>query len=464
MVKLSVGPELLQNILAVLIATTLLFNGAVDHVVRAWLIVSFGLASCLVLLVPLKCGLVRPLLRRILVLSIGLIFWGGLQALPLPLWLPVHHIWRDLAVTFGTDHGYLSVNPSATRDALPSLILPILVLVLSSSISQTDALARHYWLKLSYVGLFVVGVSIARQMGFPESLVFSGRSLAPGQFSGVFINRNVAASFFGLTGFMLLGSVALQMTQHKINPTHGHQLHQTRFPWDFIFLAGALFLITVCLVLTRSRAGSIIGLAVLLPCLGLVLQNGLRNHIRYRLRHIANSKLSGFVIAIIMFVVFLSLYGEPVLSRIQTSQDELRWCTWGATIAAIKDNLMFGTGFATFSDVFPMYRDSSCDNANMVWLRAHNSFLEFYLGLGLPGLLLATVICTSIGKTIFIGMRNRQSLKGIPIVMAGATVFVAGHSLVDFPLQIPGIAVYFCAMIGAGIPLCLRRTNTRFYS
>lgn len=458
------GVEAMQNLLGVLIATTLLFNGAADPVIRARLFVLFGLASLLVLFVPLKDGTVRSLIRRTLFLSMGLIFWVGLQAFPLPLWLPVHHVWHDLSVTFGTDYGYLSVNPSATRAALPSLILPILVFVSSAMLSQTDALAIRFWYKLSYVGLFVVVVSISRQMIFPESLTFSGTSLASGQFSGVFINRNIAASFFGLTGFVIIGCLTHKIAQDKLLATQVPSMHTNQFYWQYVFLSGAFFLIAVCLILTRSRAGSLVGLAVLLPCLGLVLQNGLQARFKHFLPDLGIGKFTSVVITLMALLIFLALYGEPVLSRVETTKDTARWCTWGATLVAIRENIMFGTGFATFSDIFPLYRDSSCDSADVIWLRAHNSFLEFYLGLGLPGLILGATICISIVKTIFTGIRVRQSLKGIPIVLAGATIFVAAHSLVDFPLQIPGITIYYSAVIGVGASLCLKRSKTSCYS
>lgn len=454
----------MQDVLAVLIATTLFFNGAADHVVRAWLFVLFGFAFLPVLFVPVKDGPIRPLIRRTLFLSMGLCFWVALQAFPLPLWLPVNQVWHDLSVTFGTDYGYLSVNPSATWGALPSLILPILVFVLSAMFTQTDGLAIRFWHKLSYVGLSVVFVSILRQMIFPESLAFSGKGLAAGQFSGVFINRNIAASFFGLTGFVLLGSLAVQITQDRLLLTQVRRINPNRFFLQYVFLAGAFFVIAVCLILTRSRAGSLFGLAVLLPCLGLVLQNGLQGRIKSLLPNRGIGRFASIFIALMALLVFLALYGEPVLSRVETAKDTVRWCTLSATLIAIKDNIIFGTGFATFSDIFPMYRDSSCDSADIVWLRAHNSILEFYLGLGLPGLIFGAVMCVNIGKIIFTGMKFRQFLKGIPIVMAGATIFVAGHSLVDFPLQIPGITIYYCAIIGAGTSLCLRKNKTRCYS
>lgn len=454
----QIGARVLQWLLAFLIATTLLRNGAADPAARPPLTLLFSVASLLVLLLPLKNGPVRPLLRRALLLCFGLSLWVGLQALPLPLWLPVHPVWRDLSTTLGTEHGYLSVNPSITWNALPCLILPFMVFVASIMITQSDTLARNFWHKLTYVGLLVVVVSVARQILFPDSLGFSGQALRTGQFSGVFINRNFAASAFGLVGFALLGTLAIHLAHDRSLKKQKHKRHQSQNFWTYVFLASALFMIAVCLILTRSRAGSLVSLVLLLPCLTLILRHGMRERLtnwQPRLWWLAS-----IVIALVSLIIFLAVFGEPVLSRVQTSTDTARWCTWGATTAAIKDHLLFGTGFGTFRDIFPMYRDPTCDGADVIWLRAHNSFLELYLGLGMPALIVVGVACISFGQTILTGLRTRQSLKGIPITMVGAVIFMVAHSLVDSPLQIPGIALYFAALMGAGSSLCMQRCKT----
>ena len=447
------GSIVLQWLLGGLIAIALLLNGAADLSVRPPLTILFAVAAGLVLLLPIKNRRVRPMIRRALFLCIGLALWVGLQALRLPLWLPVHPVWHDLAKTFGTDYGYLSVNPSTTWRALPSLILPFLVFVTSVMITQDEALARRLWLKLTYIGLLVVVVSVMRQVLIPDSLLFSGQALRTGQFSGVFINRNVAAAAFGLTGFAVLGSLAIHLGQDRSLRKRGDKRHPSQSYWKYVFLAGALFLTAVCLILTRSRAGSLGSLVLILPCLFMIVRHGLRDQ-RARVEPLRR-RTGSIVVGLITLAIFLTAYGEPVLSRVETTNDNLRWCTWGATIEAIKDHRLFGTGLGTFYDIFPMYRKATCDGTHIIWLRAHNSFLELYLVLGLPSLFFAGVVIVSIGQTISTGMRHRQGLKGIPIALAGAAIFVGMHSLVDFPLQIPGIALYFAALMGAGTSLCM---------
>jgi O-antigen ligase len=445
----------LQWVLAIMLASILLFNGAADAASRPALGIGFASIALLVLLVPLKNDRTRPLLRRALLLCLGLGLWSVLQTLPLPLWMPVHPVWQDLSATLGTKYGYFSVNPFATTTALPSLLVPFMVFVTSLMLTQSSALARGFWHKLSYVGVVVVVVSVLRQSFFPDSLVFSGQALRAGQFSGVFINRNVAASAFGLTAFALLGSLALHLAEDRSLQKRRHKTLQDQTFWAYVFIASALFLTAVCLILTRSRAGSLGSLVILLPCLALIAQHGLRERFKpMPLRHWWGLSFIG---GLVCLTVFLAAYGEPVLARLEATSDAARWCTWGATIVAIEDNLLFGTGLGTFRDIFPMYRDGTCDSADIVWLRAHNSFLEIYLGLGLPALILVGMVFFSLGHTVLSGLRNRQSLKGIPIAMGGAILFVTAHSFVDFPLQIPGIALYCAALMGAGTSLCLQK-------
>ena len=53
-----------------------------------------------------------------------------------------------------------------------------------------------------------------------------------------------------------------------------------------------------------------------------------------------------------------------------------------------------------------------------------------------------------------LGLKNRRRLRGIPVLLAGLTLYLTAHSLVDFPLQIPGMAAYAAALFGAGAEIC----------
>ena len=447
----------IQWALTGLLLLTLLLNGAADLDTRPPLMLAASLILAFTLALPIQERGTQHLIRRILFLTLGLGAWALLQAWPLPLWLPVHAIWRDLAETFNTGYGHISVNPDATRRALPGLILPFLVFVGSVLVTQSESLARKFWKKLSIVGFLVVLVSVIRQVFFPESLIFSGEPLRSGQFSGVFINRNVAASAFGLAGFALLGSLAIHLAEDASLSAQRRQTdHVSKF-WTYVFLACALFLTVLCLILTRSRAGSLGSLIILLPCLFLVLRHGAQ----HRLPKFLSGRLAGasLLMGLTCLIVLLAAYGEPVLSRVETTNDQARWCTWASTLDAIKTNTFLGTGFATFQDIFPTYRNPTCDRASIAWHRAHNSFLEFYLGMGLPGLILLGSISAICMQKIIHGLKVRRRMKSVLIALIGAVLFVAVHSMVDFPLQIPGIAMYFSALLGVGVSFCLTNSG-----
>jgi O-antigen ligase len=131
-----------------------------------------------------------------------------------------------------------------------------------------------------------------------------------------------------------------------------------------------------------------------------------------------------------------------------------------ACCQAIRDNAILGAGFGTFQDVFPVYRDSACAGVRGVWERAHNVFLEGWLGLGAPFL-----VALAIGYAVLIGVfvhgaRKRRRLRFAPIIGLAALVLATLHSIVDFSLQIPGFMVYFAAATAAAATISLGRGRT----
>ncbi len=88
---------------------------------------------------------------------------------------------------------------------------------------------------------------------------------------------------------------------------------------------------------------------------------------------------------VIVIVGLFAIFAERSVYRMQEQGGEDgRWCSFASTIEAIMAHPIFGTGFGAFQDVFPAYRNADCAGIFGVWDRAHNVFLEGYLGLGLP--------------------------------------------------------------------------------
>ena len=122
---------------------------------------------------------------------------------------------------------------------------------------------------------------------------------------------------------------------------------------------------------------------------------------------------------------------------------------------------MFGTGFGTFRTIFPIYRNVEC-GIHGIWDRAHNTFLEGYLGLGFPFCLFLAILIWFIANGLIIGFCDRYRFKFISILTIGLIAYISMHSFVDFPLQIPGLAVYFSSLLSAGIAISIaRRTVDR---
>jgi O-antigen ligase len=218
----------------------------------------------------------------------------------------------------------------------------------------------------------------------------------------------------------------------------------------------ACFILALSLVLTRSRAGFI---STAVGALVFVIVFTYGNKPQWLA---ARPKLFGAaLLAIVSGTLSLFfLFGGITIERIseQGIEDSARWCTYASTVRAILDNFWLGTGFGTFEDVFPLYRDPSCSGIMGLWDRAHNSYLEFVLGTGLIGLVFLTALLTNLGRVLLTGIRNRRRFRFAPAAGIAILTTVAAHALVDFSIQIQGFAVFCSSALAASV---LFSTNDR---
>ena len=83
--------------------------------------------------------------------------------------------------------------------------------------------------------------------------------------------------------------------------------------------------------------------------------------------------------------------------------------------------------------------------------KAHNTYIEHLVELGIPA-----TAALYLGPVLLFGycvrgLFARQRNQVFGLAAAGATVLVALHSLVDFSLQIPAVAVTFAAVLAIGV-------------
>ncbi len=431
------------------IGLALMMNGAVAAPYRQIAFLLCGLPLLATLTVRLTQAATGSLLRWGILCMAYFLIWALIQSTPLPFDWRAHPVWGSLSDLGIAAQPTLSVAPSKTRAAIPGLILPFLAFAAIVLICQERREAIFAWKVLAILGLALAGLSVLLELVWPTTLFFSRFEVGRGAFNGIFVNRNTTAAFLGLSSFAVAGWLMLPRPRPRREWPAREGL--AAFGWSRIILTALLFLLIITLITTRSRAG--VTLALLCLTLAFVAVIMLRPHAGKTRDDTSVRRLGKGLKSILICgagALLFVAFGEPVLSRMGSVAEDGRWCAWASTLHIIVERPLVGTGFGTFADAFPQYRDAECLGTSSAWTRAHNSYLELLAGMGLIGGVGLVAALTVLLRVLIRGVRTRKSLQAIPIMTLGALSFLALHSLLDFPLQVPGVALYFSALLGAG--------------
>ena len=114
----------------------------------------------------------------------------------------------------------------------------------------------------------------------------------------------------------------------------------------------------------------------------------------------------------------------------------------------IGDAPLTGFGLGSYEYVYPFYAQ---EHFRVTMDKAHNDYLELAAGIGLPAALLwwaamawAVGLCV---QAVFVRRHDRV----YPLIALGATALVGFHSIFDFSLQIPAIALMYAVILGLGV-------------
>lgn len=367
-----------------------------------------------------------------------------------------HAIWSSVAFV-GIEGGAVSVDPAATRRALLSFMLPFAIFFAAVALHDSDEQALRLWRRLAFLGAAVALFGLMQHLFMPDRLLFWEQGASRGV-TGVFVNPNTAATFFGLALLLLVGVAvdayrrisARGLRAWLLNPVLAAS---DRYP-RFLAILLCVLVTSLALVLTLSRGGVIASLAALAPVLLWVgLRHGLREAPTWK-RALFSIGFAGFAL------VAMSQMAARTAARIERlGIEDGRWCITEATIRAIADSPPWGTGLGTFEKVFPLYRTPDCHFHNTIDI-AHNVYLEAYLGMGLMAPVLAIIILWILFRALRQGLQRRR-YKFAGVIGSALVFLVLLHSLFDFSLQIPGVAVYLAAALAAAVSLSLGRSQQR---
>jgi O-antigen ligase len=155
---------------------------------------------------------------------------------------------------------------------------------------------------------------------------------------------------------------------------------------------------------------------------------------------------------IAMLAVYL-VGGDVLAARFREggiqAQTAERLALYELALRAIADSWWRGTGFGSFPEIFQIYRTTHSDlqpGGEFV----HNTFLQIILESGLPAAFVYFAVLAYCAGQCFSGVRRRHLGRAYPALGAAATVLAGLHSVVDFGLEIPAVAMAYAFLLGLG--------------
>jgi O-antigen ligase len=259
--------------------------------------------------------------------------------------------------------------------------------------------------------------------------------------NATFINRNNFATYANmailavlallLEPFLRAGSLG---DLRRIAAEAVEKLLDKRGPLLLVLLVSAS-------LLTASRGG-LVSLVAALVALVLIVLFMTRPSIRVIMPATA--------LGCLVVRALVTATGTTMVERLESGRDGLRLPIYQDTLSIIADRPLLEHGYGSFVTSFLRYMDQSA--SPLVVDKAHNTYLEHAAELGIP----ATVLLYLAPLLLFLflfclrGAFVRRKEKVFPLLAVSATVLVAVHSLMDFSLQIPAVAVTYAMILGMG--------------
>ena len=399
---------------------------------------------------PLKLsGLAGPFVLFGLVMV-----WAVVQVLPLGTLLAGHPAWGIASGVLTRDSSStLSINPTETIWAITRWLTAtaafLAVYVLARDGRNAKVLLRTFLVLMSLAalyGLLRLSLSLDKILWFEEP--------DSGYLTSGFINRNSAATYFGMGSLAALGLVFHQVRK-LLRPLGSASGRETIRSLVAALTGGLGFdlvlfvLLFVALLATGSRGG--ISFTVVAAVV-LMLLYALRVSARRKTGIDGSVWVLIILIAIVLMLGVFEMSGARVMARLmdQGLESDARFETYARTFAAIQDYLIVGSGLGTFQDVFPAYRLDIAPG-RQVWDKAHNDYLEIVLGLGVPAALMLVLSFLGLFLKALTGFFSRRRDVHFSAIAVAVCILVGLHSLVDFSLQIQANALALALFLGLGL-------------
>jgi O-antigen ligase len=418
---------------------------------RPWAWDILGLAAMLLLALsafeeaskPSRRGLLKPLLPA-LVMGGLVAAWIVFQALPWDIAGWHHPLWDRGGEVLGAKlAASLSIDREQSWIHLFRLMTYAAYFFVAWQAARRGEAAEAIFRAIAVIGAVYAIYGLIEFVSPEPRILWLVKDTYITDVTSTFVNRNSYATFAGLgvlANLVLIANVLIKNTDVTSRASLWLSLIDSllgRARWLIL----GLVLVSGSLLMSHSRAGLAATLSAVLALTALVLMApSARAPWRFW--------FGVFVAA--GSVAILVLTGASTLNRLDlTSIDgELRPKINEVLLRAIHDNFLSGTGLGSFPDIFPLYQPLSVPG--FVDL-AHNDYLENLLELGVPAALLLFATVAYLAGRCVLGVFRRRRDVIYPCAGAAATALIGVHSIFDFSMQIPAVAVTYAVILGVGV-------------
>lgn len=430
----------------------------------------------LVVLTPLPLGSVYPWSWGLLAVGIGCVLgiWCfRLLAGKAPLAVPLTAVWPTLlpfflvvawivlqmvSTTPDSWHHPAWSWPASAFNAVPSSRITVDPARTSAALTRLITYGAIFWLALQYgrdrraaqmmikalvfaavafslYGLVVELSEIRMVLWFPKATAID-------DLSSTFVNRNTFATYAGLALVCVSGLILARVEGRMANTDdladsvdRGIDAIIAR---SSTLIAGWL-LIASALLLTHSLGGIFSTVLALASLVALYI------YARGARREVIIGLATGAIVLLGAAVVVGSTGWEERFNQALWNQPDDRGKLALLSLQGIEERPLLGTGYGTFETYFEYRRPADMEPR---YTKAHNTYLESAVELGLPAAVMLVAVFVSIAVRTWRGARRRRRDAIYPCIGFSATVLVGVHSLLDFSLQIPAVTAAYCLVAG----------------
>ena len=257
--------------------------------------------------------------------------------------------------------------------------------------------------------------------------------------TGTFVNRNHFAGFLEVSWPLSLSFLLMS------RQSGGFRIpRNVRYGLAFVFC----FFMALALVNSHSRFGVFSGIVGLLVWYGLMQRHG-------KFRRESNFHKWVGISALVVVIIGIIWFGaESFVDRfVKSTNSAGRLPIWTETLTLPPSIWLTGIGAGAFVDVFATVQSAELE---LKYTFAHSDVLEFLIDYGLIGSIL---ILAAMGYWIHCNYPRRMTRLHIGALAGIVAILV--HSLVDFNLHIPGVAMVFWVCVGILANSNLYNANSR---